>query len=112
MNIVQPAFAQIKLEPKGTDFKPLTNLSVPGIVSGAINLLMVVAALVFFFMLVWGGIRWVTSQGDKNNVEGARNQITNALIGLAIVFAAWAIMQLVQTLFGINIFSLNIQSFQ
>lgn len=112
MNLVQPAFAQIKLEPKGQDFKPLTNLTFAGIVSGLINLVMVLAALVFFFMLVWGGIRWVTSQGDKNNVEGARNQITNALIGLAIVFAAWAIMKLIEVLFGINIFSLNIQSFQ
>ncbi len=109
---VKPAFAQIKLEPKGSDFKPLTNLTFAGIISGAINLVMVLAALVFFFMLVWGGIRWVMSQGDKGNVETARNQITNALIGLAIVFAAWAIMKLIETLFGINIFSLNIQSFQ
>ena len=111
-SFAKPAYAQIKLEPKGTDFDNLTNLSFAGIVSGLINLVMVLAALIFFFMLVWGGVRWVMSQGDKGNVETARNQITNALIGLAIVFAAWAIMKLIETLFGINIMTLNIQSFQ
>jgi len=62
-------------------------------------------------MLVWGGVRWIMSQGDKSNVENARNQITNALIGLAIIFAAWAIMKLIETLFGISIFNLNIRPF-
>ena len=89
----------------------LGNLTFPGLVSGLINLTMVIVALVFFFMLVLGGIKWITSQGDKANVETARNQITNALIGLAIVFAAWAIMRLIGTLFGVDLFNLNIQSF-
>ena len=89
----------------------LGDLTFGGIVSGAINLVMVIVALVFFFMLVLGGIKWITSQGDKANVETARNQITNALIGLAIVFAAWAIMKLIGTLFGVDLFSLEIKPF-
>lgn len=43
------------------------------------------------------------SEGDQKNVEAARNQITNALIGLAIVFAAFAIMKLIETIFGISL---------
>ncbi len=109
--MIKSVLAQdINLEPK-QQFAPLADLSIGGIVSGAINLLMVVVALVFFFMLVWGGLRWVMSQGDKANVEIARNQITNALIGLAIVFAAWAIMKLIETLFGVSIFNLTLPTF-
>jgi len=52
-----------------------------------------------------GGLRWVMSGGDQKNVEAARNQITNALIGLAIVFATFAIMKLIETIFGITILS-------
>jgi len=104
------AAENIKIEP-GQGFSSLAGLSMGGIVSGLINLVMIVVALVFFFMLVLGGLRWVTSQGDKSNVENARNQITNALIGLAIVFAAWAIMKLIETLFGVSIFNLSIPSF-
>jgi hypothetical protein len=58
--------------------------------------------------LVIGGIRWIASGGDKAQTEAARNQITSALVGLVIVFAAWAIVALINVFFGINIFSLAI----
>lgn len=99
-----PAFAQdIQLQPNSENFRPLTNLTVGGMVSGAISLVMLVVALVFFFILILGGLRWVMSEGDQKNVEAARNQITNALIGLAIVFAAFAIMKLIETIFGVSL---------
>ncbi len=94
---------KIKLLPWGTDFTELTKLTVPGIISGAISLVMLGVTIVFFFMLIWGGFSWVTSQGDEKAVASARGQITNALVGLTIVFAAWAIMQLISVVFGIEI---------
>jgi hypothetical protein len=108
-----PAFADdtINLTPKGFGSQ-LTNLTVPGIVSGAISLVMLVVALVFFFILIAGGLKWIMSGGDQKAVEAARAQITNALIGLAIVFAAFAIISLIGTVFGINLTSLNIPTFQ
>lgn len=94
--------------PAGTKFAPLGDLTIGRIVSGLIQLTMVIAAIVFFFILVIGGIKWITSGGDKAQTESARNQITAALVGLVIVFAAWAILQLIKTFFGIDIFSLTI----
>ena len=73
---------------------------------------MVVAALLFFFMLVVGGIEWIIAGGDKAASENARKRITSALIGLAIVFVAWAIVALIKTLFGVDILNLTIPSFQ
>jgi len=101
-----PAYAAdtIDINPEGFG-KELTGLTVSGIVSGAISLAMLVVALVFFFILIMGGLRWVMSGGDQKNVETARNQITNALIGLAIVFATFAIMKLIETVFGISLLS-------
>ncbi len=80
----------------------------PTLISGAIKLVLVVAALVFFFVLVIGGIQWILSGGDKAGAETARKRITAALVGLAIVFVAWAIGTLIQALFGFDIFNLNI----
>ena len=103
--LVGPVFAEDTINlgaPKG-DLADLTKLTVPGIISGAIGLIILVVALVFFFILIMGGLKWVTSGGDEKKVGAARAQITNALIGLAIVFAAWAIMKLIGTLFGIDI---------
>jgi hypothetical protein len=101
----------INLQNLGQDnknFGSLTSLTLPSIVSGLIRGALVVAAVVFFFILVIGGIKWIASGGDKAATEGARNQITAALVGLVIVFAAWAIVQLIQVFFGVNIFSLTL----
>ena len=98
---------KINLKPGG-DFVNLEELTLGGIVAGLIRLILVIAALVFFFILVIGGIRWIASGGDKAQTEAARGQITAALVGLVIVFAAWAIVQLINTFFGINIFELTI----
>ena len=81
----------------------LAELTIGGIISAAIRLVLIIAAVIFFFILVIGGIRWIMSGGDKANTEGARNQITAALVGLVIVFSAWAIIQLIQVFFGVTI---------
>mgnify|MGYP000983980369 CR=1 FL=1 len=112
--IAAPVYAQntIEIKSQTTDFQKLGNLTAGGIISGAVSLILIVVALVFFFILVLGGLKWVTSGGDEKKVGEARAQITNALIGLAIVFAAWAIMKLIGTVFGIDILKLNIPTFQ
>lgn len=102
---------EIKLQPgQNTQFGALGGLTVPNLISALIRLTVVVAAIVFFFILVIGGIRWIASGGDKAQTEAARNQITAALVGLVIVFAAWAIVALINTFFHVDIFSLAIPS--
>ena len=89
--------------PPGSGFGNLANLSFGDMVSMGIQLVLVLAAIIFFFILVIGGIRWITSGGDKAQTEAARNQITAALVGLVIVFSAWAIIQLIQAFFNVDI---------
>jgi len=86
-------------------FTNLEAVSFQGVVQWAISVVLVLAAVIFFFMLVIGGIKWITSGGDKGKTEGARNQITAALVGLIIVFASWAILQLINLVFGVDIIS-------
>lgn len=68
-----------------------------------------VSALLVFGYLVLGGVQWITSGGDKGKTEAARNKITAALVGLAIVASAYAIMQIIAYFFGVNIFGSGIQ---
>lgn len=84
----------------------ITNIGtlIQGIVQGAI----VVAALLVFMFLIWGGIQWITSGGDKGKTQEARDRITAALVGLAVVASAWAIMLIISYFFGINILDGNI----
>lgn len=109
MKIVPEVLAQqdpIKLGlPASSQFINLVNISAGDIVQYGIQLILVLAAVIFFFILVTGGIRWITSGGDKGQTEAARAQITAAFIGLVVVFAAWAILGLVGTFFGVNLLS-------
>lgn len=98
----------IPIKPPG-GFGNLENITLPGIISTLIKLVLVVAALIAFFYLVWGGIKWITSGGDKDQTAKAQGTITAALVGLVIVFAAWAIIKLLEQFFDIQILSnLNI----
>jgi hypothetical protein len=99
---------QINLKPEGGLAGSVSSLTIGGIIAGLLKLALVIAAIVFFFILVIGGIRWIISGGDKGQTEQARGQITAALVGLVIVFAAWAIAGLIGTFFGVNIFNLQI----
>lgn len=104
------AESSIKLNENLGSFQAASSFTVQGIVSGFISLVLVVAGLVFFFILVIGGIHWILSGGDKAKTEAARNQITAALVGLVIVFSAWAIINLIYTFFGIDLTNLKLQS--
>jgi len=72
------------------------------LISSLVGVLLIVSALLAFFYLILGGIQWITSGGDKAGMEGARNKITHAIVGLIIVGAAWAVMILVQNFLGIK----------
>ena len=59
------------------------------------------------FTLIWlllGGIQWITSSGDKAKVEEARDRITQAIVGLAIVMSVWGLWFLITSrFFGLNL---------
>lgn len=99
----------INLKPSGLG--QFVNITPGSFVTGAIRLVMVIAALAFFFTLVIGGIQWILSGGDKTGAETARKKITGALIGLAIVFLAWAISVLIKVLFDFDVLNLQFGQF-
>lgn len=77
-------------------------------IPAAISLGFVVGAVVFFFILIIGAIQWISSGGDKQTVETARGKVTNAIIGLIILFAVFAILQLINTFFKIQILNFTL----
>ncbi|MBI2617636.1 hypothetical protein HYW55_05885 [Candidatus Gottesmanbacteria bacterium] len=81
-----PAFAQ---DTTITISRPANlNITEFGKLIGAIiGAALVLATLAAFFFLLWGGIQWITSGGDKAGVESAQHRIQAALLGLLIVFS-------------------------
>ena len=74
--------------------------SIGGLISALLNLVMLFAAILVFAYLIWGGIEWITSGGDKGQTEKARNKITAAIVGLIVLAASYAILQLALNLLG------------
>ena len=73
------------------------------LISNAVNFVFIISAILDFVLLVVAGVNWITSGGDKTKLETAQKLITNALIGLAIIAASWAIYTLVLDFFGIDL---------
>jgi len=89
-------------------FKNIESYSVSKIISFLIQSIFVVAGLIAFILLIVGGVRWITSGGDKEKTAKAQSTITAAVIGLLIVFAAWALIKLLEVIFGISILNATI----
>ena len=51
--------------------------------------------LIFFALLIFGGIRYMLARGDEKATQAARGVLTNAVIGLLIVLGAFAIITLI-----------------
>lgn len=81
------------------------------LISSIGGLLFLFAFLLTFLYLIMGGIQWITGGGDKAQMETARNKITNAIVGLIIVAAAYAIFALVGRFLGLDVKALLIPSF-
>lgn len=59
--------------------------------------------LALLLYLVWGGLNWITAGGDEKKVESARNQITNGIIGMAILVATAAIAAFIGNMFNMDL---------
>ncbi len=47
--------------------------------------------ILFLALMIYGGLIWMIARGNEQNTEKAKKIIRNSIIGLIIVFAAYAI---------------------
>jgi len=73
----------------------LASKSVPQIVGSIIAVLLSMLGIIFFVLLVYGGALWMTSYGNEQKVTKAKDLIINAVIGLVVILAAYAISSFV-----------------
>ncbi|MBI3985278.1 MAG: hypothetical protein HY344_05090, partial [Candidatus Levybacteria bacterium] len=62
---------------------------------GLINLIFILSVIVALLYLIWGGFKWLTSGGDKTAVQGAREHIVAAIVGLVIIFLSYFILNFI-----------------
>lgn len=85
-------------------FNTVAFTSIGSLLSTFASALILIAGIAAFIFITLGGIQYLTSGGDKAAAQAARERITYAIMGLAIVASAVAINQVLGVVFGINIF--------
>lgn len=70
-------------------------------INSAIGLMTIIAIIWFIFVFFIGAIGIISAGGDKGKVESSRKNITNGIIGLAVVVAAIFAIKLIGFLLGI-----------
>lgn len=63
------------------------------------NILLFLMGAISVIMIIVGGIRYATSQGDQTQMQSAKNTILYAVIGVVVSIAAYAIVSFVVTQF-------------
>ena len=74
------------------------------LISNTVGLGITIGSVFALLWLLWGGISWITSSGDKTQLEAARDRIVQALIGFTVVMSVWAIwILLTRNFFGLRL---------
>ncbi len=68
-------------------------LTMQQVITTVIGTMLFVVGLLAVVMLIYGGIRYVTSHGDKAQVTAAKETIMYAVVGLVVAIAAFAVVQ-------------------
>lgn len=77
-------FGKISPPIEGLEGEPTTII---GLAAGAgLKIFLVAAGIITFIFLLRGSLTWISSAGDKEKLDKARKTITNAVIGLLILF--------------------------
>jgi len=65
--------------------------------------LFILAGLAAILFLLLGAFSWITSGGNKENVEKARDKIQAAVLGLILMFIVLSLVILVENIFDIGL---------
>jgi len=83
---------------------PDTDLPTTGpaeILKNLLNWIATIVAVVSALVIVIAGIMWATAGGDEDRQGKARKMLISGVVGLIIALAAWGLVNVVLSLFGI-----------
>lgn len=105
MQPVSQAFAIID----DKDVAKISNFE--NIFANIVNVAGILLGIVFFLMMVMGGIRYLMSGGDPKALAAAKGTITWAIIGLAIFTLSFTILLLIKAFTGVDVTRFKLSNF-
>lgn len=73
--------------------------NITDILTFVLRFFFIVAGLIALVYLLLGAMAWITSGGNKESVDKAREKIQAAVVGLILIFAVLAIVIVIENVF-------------
>jgi hypothetical protein len=77
------------------------------LLSNFLTLFIIIGAFLLVIYIIWGGMQWITSGGDKQKLASARGRIVWASVGFIILMVAVFIINAVGYFFRVNLLKLG-----
>jgi hypothetical protein len=71
-----------------------------------INWALIFAGTVALILIIYSGIRFITSNGDPKSVDASKKVLTYAIVGLVLVFSSFFIINLIAYATGVDCINL------
>lgn len=71
--------------------------------SNVVQALTALVGVAVFIMFVVGGFSFIFAGGDQKKLEKARGTLTNAILGVVVIVAAYLILLTIKTLTGVDV---------
>jgi hypothetical protein len=76
--------------------------NIADIINNVVPFIMSMAGIILFFVLMWGGFDYVTSQGAPEKLKTANAKITAGVIGFVLLVLSFLITRVLSYVFGIG----------
>lgn len=78
-----------------------TSPTIAKITGDAIGIVLSLLGIIFMILIIYSGFLWMTARGNEENVQKAKDIMFNAVIGVVVIFTAYAITSLlIEGLYG------------
>ena len=75
----------------GYEITGVNQLSAAKMAGTIVSVFLSILAIIFVALMLYGGYLWMMDRGNDENIKKSKDLIMNAIIGLVIVIAAYAI---------------------
>lgn len=75
--------------------RPLGNISLEQIIGNIVKALLGISGALALIMVIVGGFRWMTAQGDPEAVKKAKSTLEWAILGLVVAFSSFTLVDFV-----------------
>ena len=103
IKLTEPVFAKIK-NPLLPDTVHIDQpqLYFNNVIQTIFTIFFIVAVIYFIWHVIMAGYRLMDARGDTKKLEESQTDLTNAFIGIVIIFSIFAILKLLGIVFGIE----------